>query len=622
MGRVRRTTLILTSVAAVAIGGGTIVDAFTATTAHAADLPAFDSCAALRGWVDKAAAHEPRPGIAYSTRGGIAVNGSAGSAGAPAPQELAERAPVASKAADAVGTSATGTNVQEAGVDEPDQVKTDGHNIVSVGYGRGLWVAQLAGHTPHVIGRLRLDGDATSLLLAGNRALVLVSGPQAVPADGGPLMKEGLAGPGSGGPDIGIAPYDGRSRLEVVELSDPSNPHVIAREDITGSVLTARQIGNVAWVVTQSQPQIRMHPGSNVLPQRVVRNEHGVVVSKGDALPCTAMRHPIALSGSQMLTVQPVNITSMTPFNGHSAGVVANSGYVYASAKRLYVATNSWNSTANTNLHAFDISDSQRAAYVGSGSVRGTLLSQWAMSEQDGYLRVATTSGDVVPAAGEGEIPDPSHRSVTSVVVLAERGHRLAQVGRVTGLGRGERVWAVRFMGDVAAVVTFRQTDPLYLVDLSDPAHPALSGALELTGYSSYLHPVGNGLLLGVGREADSMGHVLNAKATLFDISDAAHPKRVANLDLGTGWSDLDGDAHAFTYLPDRHLALLPLQGDGSAATSISVDGNGLHRAGELTRVDTVQRFVPVGADVVALSADRLLDVDPVGLDVLGVAST
>src|SRR5204863_3757292 len=188
---------------------------------------------------------------------------------------------------------------------------------------------------------------------------------------------------------------------------------------------------------------------------------------------------------------------------------------------------------------------------------------------------------------------------------------RLVQVGHVGGLGRGERVWAVRFMGDLAAVVTFRQTDPLYLVDLSKPTAPRVTGSLELTGYSSYLHPVGNRLLLGVGRDADSVGHVLNAKATLFDVHDVAHPKRISNLDLGAGWSDIDGDSHAFTYLPDRRVALLPLQGGGSAATRIELDGTTLRKAGELTGVVFVQRFVPVAGNVTALGGETLRAIDP-----------
>ena len=633
MGRARRTTVVLTSVAIAVLGAGGLVDVFTAEHAVAAELPAFDSCPALQSWVDRAAADEARHPNVYAAGSNAAVAapgaGASGTAGAAVPLTARESATTAAKTQDAVGSSATGTNVQEAGVDEPDRVKTDGRYIVGVGYDRTMWIATVNGHTPHVISRLQLDGDATSLMLAGHRALVLVQPRIAYAVDGVPENE--AAGPARG-PGISSAPGSGfapepvsMSQLEVVELSDPANPHVIARQTVTGSILSARQVGDVAWVVTQTQPRAIAKPGeaTPLLPQRKVINSNGAVVSDGDALPCTAVRHPTTLSGSELLTVQPVTITADAPFlHGRSAGVIATGGYVYASAKRLYVATTAWanwsQSNASTQIHAFDISNATSAAYIGSGSVRGTLLSQWAMSEQDGFLRVASTTGAVVPAPGEGAIPLPGKQSETGITVLAEKGSKLVHVGHVGGLGRGERVWAVRYLGDLAAVVTFRQTDPLYLVDLSQPTAPRVRGALELTGYSSYLHPVGNGLLLGIGREADLQGHVLDAKATLFDVSDVAHPKRVGSISLGDSWSEVDGDTHAFTYLPDRHVALLPTSDMGVGARSISVDGKTLRLAGELSSATPVDRFLPVGPEVVASSEGRLLDVDPIALDVLG----
>src|SRR5436190_4646180 len=489
MERGRRTAVALSTVVVTAIGTGALVDAFSAGPAAAAELPAFDSCSALSSWVDRAVKQQAHNPVAIAVDGKLGVGSgvpmyaggaqaTAGKAQAPAPVSAAGagamRAPAAATT-DAVGSSATGTNVQEAGVDEPDQVKTDGHYVVGVGGERSLWVAQISGQTPHVIGRLHLDGTPTSLLLAGHRALVVVEPRIAYPAGlrGGPARS----GPVAGG-NAGMAPIEpavDKSQLEVIELSDPHAPYLVSREDVSGSILTARQVGDVAWVVTQSYPRQIVKPGlrAPLLPQRTVHDGTGKVVSNGDALPCTAVRHPIALSGSQLLTVQPVDITASTPFtHGRSAGVVAGGGYVYASPKRLYVATSAFGNTISTHIHAFDISDNKSASYVGSGTVRGQLLSQWALSEQNGYLRAATTTGDAVPPPGEGAVPERTSQSQTSVVVLSERGNRLVQVGHVSGLGRGERGWAVRFMGDLAAVVTFRQTDPLYLVDLSKPTAP------------------------------------------------------------------------------------------------------------------------------------------------------
>ena len=128
----------------------------------------------------------------------------------------------------------------------------------------------------------------------------------------------------------------------------------------------------------------------------------------------------------------------------------------------------------------------------------GTLLNQFAMDEHDGYLRVATTTGQVWSDQDTSE----SH-----VVVLGPGDGALSTVGSVSGLGRGETIHSVRFLGDVGYVVTFRQTDPLYTVDLSDPAAPAVTGELKILGYSAYLHPIGDGRLIGVGQDATEQPH-------------------------------------------------------------------------------------------------------------------
>ncbi len=635
-----RRGLILTGITAVLVSGGIVIGGRGGSPAAASVLPAFDNCTTLQQWVTRAAAKEQSGaggGATYGTvmGGPIPVDGMVrGALGAaeglaiPAPKGASGTTAMqgsAGAATDAVGSSATGTNVQEVGVDEPDQVKTDGSHIVGITNGR-LWVAELRAGVPRVIGRLKLNGWASSLLLDGSRALVLTTGGP-VGIYGGPAVDlPAIGAAGESVPSDVIRPYDGRSQLVAVDLSQPRSPRVIATQTVTGTVLTARQVGDVAWVVTQSQPAVRPLPRNKpntLLPGRTVRDGRGVVVADGALLPCSSVRHPIKLAGSQLLTVQPVDLTAASPFTkGRAAGVIASGGLVYASAHRLYVATTTWGSTANTQIHAFDISDGKRASYVGSGTVPGTLLSQWAMSEQDGYLRVASTRGDVVPPPGEGLVPSRSRMSESLVTVLAERGSRLVQVGQVGGLGRGERVWAVRWLGDLAAVVTFKQTDPLYLLDVSEPTNPRVLGELKITGYSAYLHPVGDGLLLGIGHEADARGRIGDMKATLFDVRDPAHPRAVDSLDLGLGGSNAEGDSHAFTYLPVKRLALLPLfSDDGTVARSIQVSTSGLSEAGRLVGGNTVQRFLPVGNAVVALGMDRLLSVDATTLNVLGVAA-
>jgi hypothetical protein len=169
-------------------------------------------------------------------------------------------------------------------------------------------------------------------------------------------------------------------------------------------------------------------------------------------------------------------------------------------------------------------------------------------------------------------------------------------VGTIAGLGSMERIYAVRFMGPVGYVVTFRQTDPLYTLDLSDPKHPQVVGALALTGYSAYLHPVSTTRLIGVGQNADSVGHVLGAQVSLFDVSDLAKPSRLATYALASSVSAAGMDPHAFLYWPADQLVVVPIQEYGgftapagatqpvqepqSGALILRVSGTSLTKAG------------------------------------------
>jgi hypothetical protein len=173
------------------------------------------------------------------------------------------------------------------------------------------------------------------------------------------------------------------------------------------------------------------------------------------------------------------------------------------------------------------------------------------MDEYDGHLRVATTDGSPWGA---------NSTSKSGVSVLAIDGDSLVEVGRVGDLGRGESIYSVRFVGPTGYVVTFRQTDPLYVVDLGDPAEPRVAGELKITGYSAYLHPLGEGRLLGVGREATEEGMVTGAQVTLFDVSDPANPRAIDSWDLADGYTDVEYDHLAFLYWAPEEIVVLPMQ--------------------------------------------------------------
>ncbi|HVM15444.1 MAG TPA: beta-propeller domain-containing protein, partial [Egibacteraceae bacterium] len=172
----------------------------------------------------------------------------------------------------------------------------------------------------------------------------------------------------------------------------------------------------------------------------------------------------------------------------------------------------------------------------------------------------APEAPDSAAAAPRPAPPPPPAPSQSAVTVLATQGDELVQVGRVDGLGPTERIYSVRFMGDVGYVVTFRETDPLYTLDLSDPADPRVLGELKILGYSAYLHPLGDGLLLGVGQDATEEGRLLGTQLSLFDVSDLANPTRTHQTTIPDAHSGVEHDHRAFLHWPATGTVVLPLE--------------------------------------------------------------
>ncbi|HEV7897021.1 MAG TPA: beta-propeller domain-containing protein, partial [Planosporangium sp.] len=255
------------------------------------------------------------------------------------------------------------------------------------------------------------------------------------------------------------------------------------------------------------------------------------------------------------LTVLTFDLAARSLGDGDPTGLVADGDTVYANGPSLYVATDSrWRTgpmlrrggqairtDEQTEVYKFDISASGRPRYVAGGAVPGWLINQYAMSEWDGRLRMATTF---------------RQQTESSVYVL---DGSLRQVGHVGGLGKGERIHSVRFVGTTGYVVTFRQTDPLYVVDLRDAAQPRVTGELKINGYSAYLHPAGNGRLIGVGQDADDSGRRNGLQVSLFDVADPTRPTRVAQYAVPGGYTDAELDPHAFLYWPTTGLLVVPV---------------------------------------------------------------
>jgi uncharacterized secreted protein with C-terminal beta-propeller domain len=512
-------------------------------------LTAFASCDALLTRMKREALRQVTAwGLGhggYATGTAVAAAGSSGAAAAGAP--AAASAPAA--------PTYSGTNNQEAGVDEADLVKTDGRVLLTLRQPLGVQVVDVSGDAPRLRGFHRLPGDmhGAQLLLTGGRAVVV--------------------GPAQSRQQDGYAP---RSRVLVLSLADLDAPRVERTFEVEGQVSAAREVAGRVLLVLRSQPQVVWaHPadGSKAAERKALAaNRRKVRTSTADTwLPsvtsagrtqpasCSSTMHTREESGTSMTTLLSLDPASDAP--GSSVSVAGSGSVVYASPRSVYVATTPWEAqgpdpegAVRTQVHGFDISAPERPSYRASGAVDGTLIGQYAMSEHEGHLRIATTTGRTW-ARQPGEEPP----SQSAVMVLRPDGDRLVQVGAVTGLGRGERIYAVRYQGELGYVVTFRETDPLYVLDLSDPQRPVSRGELHVSGFSSYLHPIGNELLLGIGQEVERNQQV-GAQVSTFNVSDVRNPWLRSRIVYRHGWTDAQHDPHALLWWPQTRLAVLPLQ--------------------------------------------------------------
>jgi len=467
------------------------------------------------------------------------------------------------------GVDYSTTNVQEEGVDEPDIVKTDGRHLYVISAST-LYVFDVRSGEPKLVGSLALRGYGHELLVSGDRVLALttywddpVLQPQPAQATSTPYYYSEPA-----------------TRLFEIDVSDSAAPKLLNTLTMEGYYVSARLRGSVARVVITTPPSpwtveeqsereqrraIRRTRLSTWMPDGVLRDRVRDRRRVRRMVACDDVRRPVSYSGPGMLTVLTVDLArGLKPIDSDS--LMTDAQTIYASKRSLFVAAERWfDPTASdperevepgrfTAIHRFAISDPESAEYRASGQVRGFVLNQFSLSEHDGAVRVATTDQPPWRAGAE------QRESESFVTILDERDKVLNEVGRVGGLGRGERIFAVRFLGDAGYVVTFRQVDPLYTLDLSDPQKPRVRGELKILGFSSYLHPIAGDLLLGLGQDANEQGQTQGTQLSLFDVSDLGSPKRLHSRTLGESTSSAaEHDHHAFLYWPPTKLSVVPV---------------------------------------------------------------
>jgi hypothetical protein len=525
----------------------------------------FSSCEAVGDYARKHAAKIVEPG-GLPVRFGFGIEGDVPEGSPPGPVTTPQEGAVR----DGDGVDYSTTNVQEEGVDEPDIVKTDGRRLYVINAST-LYVFDVRSGEPELTGSLALRGFGHELLVSGDRVLALTTY-----WDDRALQPQAAQ-------DFAPYPYpypEPSTRLFEIDVSDKTAPKLLNTLTVEGFYVSARLRESVARVVIATPPSpwpveeqteteqrraIRRTRLSTWMPDGVFRDRVRDRRRVRRMVACDDVRKPAAYSGPGTLTVLTLDLAQgLKPLDADS--LMTDAQTIYASKRSLFVAAERWFDPTTsepdqmvepgrfTAIHRFAIDDPQSAEYRASGQVRGFVLNQFALSEHDGVLRVATT--DQPPWRANAE----QRESESFVTVLDERDKQLQEVGRVGGLGLGERIFAVRFLGEKGYVVTFRQIDPLYTLDLSNPQKPAVRGELKILGFSSYLHPIGDDLLLGLGQDANEQGQTQGTQLSLFDVSDLSAPRRLHQHSLGESTSSAaEYDHRAFLYWPPTKLTVVPL---------------------------------------------------------------
>jgi uncharacterized secreted protein with C-terminal beta-propeller domain len=524
-------------------------------------------------------------------------------------------------------TDYTTTNVQEEGVDELDIVKTDGNYLYIAENNLFAVVQSWPAEDSRLNASLELSGAAYGLFLYHDLAVVISN---FYNSHDGPVAPE--------------LPWGG-TRIELIDVTDRDTPTVVRTIDVEGYLAAARLIDGHVYAVVSSYMDIPYAAWELIqrddlrLPEvdwdaseeeraaaaaearRILRPlVAGIIARTGieELVPlvrdrtaadpdavfeplvgCGDLFRPAETSEYSMLSVihLALDVPDPTSSSIDATGLLADGWTVSASTTSLYVAQSSlwwwwgWGDVdMTTAVHKFalDPSAEDPVRYAASGEVDGWLHSQFSMGEHDGYVRVATSEFDWWWGNTDDE-EDPGSR----ITVLADdRQGALTTTGVLDGIAPGERIFACRFMGDTGYLVTFEQIDPLFTLDLSDPTAPAIVGELEVTGFSSYLHPIGEDSLLAVGMEADPDGAIIGLAVSLFDVSDFANPtlarRYVIEGEEGVwSWSEALHDHHAFTY--HRDVLSIPAyvhDGDSSFSGLIVLSVEPGSEIFELGRVD------------------------------------
>lgn len=418
------------------------------------------------------------------------------------------------------------TNVQTKGVDEGDIIKNDGRYLYFVSgnyhYEKRLKILDTESMTVVYSGIIGEKSDDTEsyveeLYVNGNTMTVIYS--QTKNRQHGEYHYS----------DIDIA-------VEVYDITNKSAPKKISTNVQNGTFVSSRRIGDVLYTISSYRV---LGTDEEVIKESCIPQVNGSIIG----CDCIYFHDDESTS----YTVITALDTSKPEERSTSLAILGRANDIYCSQNTLYYfETDYTREIEKTVITSFAL-DGTRVTLKAKGEVTGRYNNNYSFDEYNGYLRCATTSYDI-----------GSYKDVSSIYVLNDK---LEVVGACENISDNEQVKSVRFMGDKGYVVTFRNTDPLFSLDLSDPENPKVTGELKLPGYSTYLHPLGNDLLMGIGYGGDEeSADTSKLKLALFDISDMTKPELVDEYVISSAGSEANYNPKALVHFSEKTLIGIPVQ--------------------------------------------------------------
>jgi uncharacterized secreted protein with C-terminal beta-propeller domain len=460
------------------------------------------------------------------------------------------------------------TNIQVAGVDEADIIKTDGEYVYSVVKNKTIVIARaFPPDQMEITAKINNDeksNDSIQEIYLENNRLVVI----------GNYYQQSTSPSPSPQPMI-YPPIWGNNItfLAIYSLQDKKNPELLRRLEFEGSYLSSRKIDHFAYLVLNSYPNYQLLTEDlttlkedQLIPKYNDQKGKEISADKKFAPICQCADieyfDPIKENNFINLIALDINNEKADPDKETVVGQAQN---VYSSLKNIFIANTDYLGSSSplnlselsneiTNIYKFNLNQNQVNFQI-NATVPGNVLNQFSMDEDNDYFRIATTKGHV----GREE-----SSSSNNIYILDAN---LKKVGQIENIAPGEKIYSARFMGKKGYLVTFKKIDPFFTIDLSDPQNPKILGKLKIPGYSDYLHPYDENHIIGLGKNSvegndeGTFAWYQGIKIALFDVSNFANPKEIAKTEIGDRGTDSYAlsDHKAFLFDKNKELLVIPI---------------------------------------------------------------